>query len=120
MTEWLKNNWFDIIKLIITILGVGGICSKVFIKKYEKRENEKEIKKQAERDSFNGLIEGMQCLLRSNILSIYYNAMDKRFLYQWERENLDKSYKAYHKIHGNTFVDDIMEQLGKIEVRPNK
>jgi len=118
--EWIKDNWFDIIKLLVTIFGIGGICGKIIFKKYEKFEAEKEKRKEADKSNIEGLIEGMQCLLRSNILNIYYKAMDKDFLYQWERENLDKSYKAYYKIHGNTFVEDIMEQLKTVEVRPNK
>ena len=119
MSEWLKNNWFDIVKLAITIFGVGGICSKVFINKYEKRENEKEVRKEEEKAKTEGIVEGMQSLLRSEILRTYYNAMAKNYLYQWERENLDKNFKAYIKVHGNAFIEDAMEQLGTLEVKPN-
>ena len=55
--------------------------------------------------------EGQLCLLRSQILTIYYRheGEDEPALRQYERENLDALYAAYQAEHGNTFVKDIYE-----------
>ena len=55
--------------------------------------------------------EGQLCLLRSEILGIYYKheSEDEPVLRQYERENLDALYAAYQAEHGNTFVKDIYE-----------
>lgn len=55
--------------------------------------------------------EGQTCLLRTEILGIYYKheGEDEPTLRQYERENLDALYAAYKAQHGNTFVKDIYE-----------
>jgi len=56
---------------------------------------------------------GVMCLLRASICSIYYEHCDEEepTLREYERKNLDELYAGYHTLHGNTFVDDIYDKM---------
>ena len=51
--------------------------------------------------------EGERCLLRSEMLRIYYIYIDKREIRQYEFENFIKLYDAYKSLGGNSFIDEI-------------
>lgn len=57
--------------------------------------------------SFERTREGERCLLRSEMLRIYYSNVDAQKIRQYERENFIKCYDAYKALRGNSFVDDI-------------
>lgn len=58
-------------------------------------------------------MDGVLCLLRSNIRKIYYAHCDEPdpTLREYERKDLDELYDGYHTLHGNTFVDDLYEKM---------
>lgn len=55
--------------------------------------------------------EGMQCLLRSEIVRTYYRHLDEKQMRQYEFENLSKCYKAYKQNGGNSFITHIYEEM---------
>ena len=55
--------------------------------------------------------EGQRCLLRTQIVRIYYHNIHDRTLKQYEYENLVACYKAYKKLGGNSFIDHIYEEM---------
>ena len=55
--------------------------------------------------------EGMQCLLRSEIVRTYYRHLDDKKMREYEFENMSKCYKAYTKNGGNSFVNHIYEEM---------
>jgi len=55
--------------------------------------------------------EGVKCLLRSEIVSIYYRHLDDKKLHQYEYENLCFCYRAYKMLGGNSFVDHIYNEM---------
>ena len=59
----------------------------------------------------NAAREGMQCLLRSEIVRTYYRHLDEKKMRQYEFENLNKCYLAYTKNGGNSFVTHIYEEM---------
>jgi len=59
--------------------------------------------------------EGERCLLRSEMLRIYYAGLDKREIKQYEFENFIKLYDAYKALGGNSFIDEV-----NLEVRDFK
>lgn len=61
--------------------------------------------------SICALINGMRCVLRSEILRIYYNRVDSRCLRQYEMENVVFLYKAYKALGGNSFIDKIYKEI---------
>jgi hypothetical protein len=51
--------------------------------------------------------EGERCLLRSEMLRIYYTYLEKQEIRQFEFENFIKLYDAYKALGGNSFIDEI-------------
>lgn len=60
--------------------------------------------------------EGQKCLLRASMLSTYYRNRDSGQIRQYEKENFIYEYKAYKAEGGNTFIDDIYEEVRHWEV----
>lgn len=57
------------------------------------------------------IINGIRCLLRSEILRIYYKHQDDKRIRQFEYENLEHLHKAYKALKGNSFVDKIWKEV---------
>ena len=63
--------------------------------------------------------EGQKCLLRAEMLRIYYEAKDNgNKVRQYKYENFVRLYAAYKAEGGNTFIDDINDKMKKMEVIP--
>ena len=57
------------------------------------------------------LINGMKCLLRSDMLVIYYHHRETETIRQYELENFVLLYKAYKALKGNSFIDKIYKDV---------
>lgn len=55
--------------------------------------------------------EGERCLLRSEMLRIYYQYLDTKKIRQYEFENFIKLYQAYKALGGNSFIDEIYQEV---------
>lgn len=64
----------------------------------------------------NDVREGQRCLLRSDILNVYYKYREEKQIRQYEYENVVLLYKAYKALGGNTFVDHIYNEINEWEV----
>ena len=62
------------------------------------------------------LINGMKCLLRSEMLRTYYHNKDREKIRQYELENFVYLYKAYKALKGNSFIDKINDEVMSWEV----
>ena len=60
--------------------------------------------------------EGLKCLLRSEILHIYYKNREQKTIRQYEYENFTFCYKAYKMLKGNSFADHINNEIKEWEV----
>lgn len=60
--------------------------------------------------------EGQKCLLRSEMLAIYYKGKENNVLRQYEFENFCLLYAAYKAEHGNSFIDKIKNEVFAMEV----
>ena len=61
--------------------------------------------------------EGQKCLLRSDMLGIYYKGKEKGgTLRQYDFENFCLLYAAYKAEGGNSFIDTIKEEVQEMEV----
>ena len=54
---------------------------------------------------------GGRCLLRSEMLSIFYNGVEKGEIRQYEYENFIYMYEAYKELGGNSFMDDVYKTV---------
>lgn len=88
--------------LILNVAAVGALLIKPF------------------REKLFGIMEvreGQKCLLRSNMLSIYYHAKENNgVIRQYEFENFALLYAAYKAEKGNSFVDKIKSEVFDMEV----
>jgi len=60
--------------------------------------------------------EGQRCLLRADMLRVYYKNKDDKKIRQHEKENFIYEYKAYKALVGNSFIDDIYDEVRRWEV----
>jgi hypothetical protein len=56
---------------------------------------------------FLACINGIKCLLRSEMLQIYYTCEEKGEIRQYQLENFHRMYRAYKLLLGNSFIDEI-------------
>lgn len=56
--------------------------------------------------------EAVLCLIRSEIVRIFYLRKDDRNISQYEYENVLMLFDAYKKLGGNSFVKQIIEDMG--------
>lgn len=65
----------------------------------------------------NDIFEGQKCLLRSQMLSIYYKGKESDDkVRQYDFENFVLLYAAYKAEHGNSFIDKIKDEVYNMEV----
>lgn len=60
--------------------------------------------------------EGQRCLLRAEIVRIYYRHNEDRQLKEYEFKNMDHCYDAYKALKGNSFVDKIHSEMKDWEI----
>lgn len=60
--------------------------------------------------------EGLKCLLRAEMLRVYYKNRTEDKIRQYEYENFVFCYKAYKKLKGNSFIDEIKEKIKTWEI----
>lgn len=57
------------------------------------------------------LREGQRCLLRAEIVRIYYRHLEDRQLKEYEYNNMEKCYEAYKALKGNSFIDRLHREM---------
>ena len=62
------------------------------------------------------IIQGIKCLLRTEMLRTYYHNKDSEKIRQFELENFIALYKAYKALRGNSFIDKIYKEVMSWEV----
>lgn len=66
--------------------------------------------------SISKVMNGTKCLLRSEMLRIYYRHQDTGEIRQYEYENFVYLYEAYKKLKGNSFIDKVYGEVKKFRV----
>lgn len=57
-----------------------------------------------------------KCTLRNDILDIYDRCKDQKKITHYQLQSLMYSYDRYKKLHGNSFVDEIVERVENFEL----
>lgn len=60
--------------------------------------------------------DGMKCMLRSDMLRMYYKHREEKQIRQYEYENFELEYQAYKSMKGNSFIDRIHQEVHEWEV----
>lgn len=66
--------------------------------------------------SIRRITNGEKCMLRSEMLHIYYHNREKGIIRQYEYENFVMLYEAYKSLKGNSFIDKIYKEVQEFEV----
>lgn len=77
----------------------------------------RKVRKKEEQEAANER-ESVKCLLRNDIVCIYFAKRANCQLHQYEFENLSLLYAAYKRMGGNSFVDRIWEEIQEWEILP--
>ena len=59
----------------------------------------------------DALREGQRCLLRAEIVRIYYRHLADKQLREFEFKNMQQCYEAYKVLKGNSFIDKIHAEM---------
>lgn len=86
----------DHIKEIASVIGALGVIIGVFLKAKTWTKN---------------LTEATRCMLRSQILEIYFEHKGEKTITQLGFENAEYLYKAYKALGGNSFVDKVFTDI---------
>ena len=62
------------------------------------------------------LLNGLKCLMRSQMLQTYYHNKDKKQIRQYEMQNFLALYKAYKAMKGNSFIEEIYQDVTSWEI----
>ena len=62
------------------------------------------------------ILKGQRCLLRSDMLNIYYDNRKEQTIRQYEYENFVFLYEAYKALEGNSFIDKIYDEVKKWKI----
>lgn len=62
------------------------------------------------------LREGQRCLLRAEIVRIYYRHHDDQKLREYEYKNMQQCYNAYKALKGNSFIDKLHEEMKEWDI----
>lgn len=60
--------------------------------------------------------DGQRCLLRSDMLRIYYHSHETGKIRQYEYENFVALYDAYKALGGNSFIEKIYSEIKDLDV----
>ena len=60
---------------------------------------------------FESIREGQKCMLRADMLRVYYKHLDEQQIHQHEYENFMYEYKAYKALKGNSFIEHVKAEV---------
>ena len=94
-------------QIVLTVIGIivtgimGYLVGKIKIYKLKETNQEKALK----------------CLLRSAITSKYYVYTELGKIPTYEKENLTYMFEQYKAMDGNSYINNIMEELNALPVK---
>ena len=98
LLTYMQMHWLEwLFTIITTLIGVGyrGISKRL---KEEQRKNA-------------AIAEGVQSLLRENIVGNYNKYKDRKHCPIYAKESIKKVYSAYHNLGGNDVATELYHKL---------
>lgn len=94
--------WYDFVSLILSLLGFPAMCVIGYTSLY-KRMRDADTKRAATQ-------EGIQALLRAQMISEYNKAIDKGYAAIYAKQNFENVWNKYHALGANGVMDDIHDR----------
>lgn len=60
--------------------------------------------------------EGQRCLLRAELVRLYYRRREEKTLQEYEYKLLEQCYDAYKAMKGNSFIDHLYAEMQEWEI----
>lgn len=79
-----------------------------------KEETERFEKEQQRQDEHDAIVNGLQALLRNELIDAYHHYEEKGELPIYAMENIQKMYDAYHNLGGNGTITKLYNKLQKL------
>lgn len=91
------------------LFGIVGTYLLCRVKKLKDKQNAAEVRQTA-------LEDGVQALLRAEIIRSYDKYHDQGYITLHGKEAMEKAYTAYHDLGGNGTITGLMETIKNMEV----
>lgn len=62
------------------------------------------------------VVRGLLCILRNNMLHTYYKCNETNTIRQYEKESFLLAYAAYRALGGNSFIEELHDEVKTWEV----
>lgn len=98
---YIANNWISWI--FAAMWGIMGIAYHNIAKKLKEEQAEN-----------RATAEGIEALLRNEIIRLHNNYMDKGYCPIYGKENIKRMYEPYHKLGGNDVATRLVEEILKL------
>lgn len=92
--------------LVALLSGIGVLLK--YVEKFMKGAIEEQLKPNTEAN---------KCLLRSNITSKYYVYTELGEIPMFEKQNCNYMHEQYKSMGGNSYIDEVMEELNKLPIK---
>ena len=63
------------------------------------------------RKEYRKITDAQKCQLRADMLRTYYHNKDRKKIRQYEKQNFIYCYEAYKALKGNSFIDDVHDDV---------
>lgn len=98
MIAWIQSHfWEKVFALVVTILAW---CLRNLSKRLK-----------AEQDKNEAISEGIQALLRENIVNNYNKYSDRGYMPIYAKESLKRAYTAYKALGGNDVASELYKKM---------
>lgn len=102
--------WYEILSLVSSLIGMPTIiltiCKYVFKRLKEAEAKNEEIRRK-HNEEYEALKEGVQAMLRAQMINEYNKALDKGYAAVHTKEAFENVYNKYHTLGVNGVMDGI-------------
>lgn len=104
---YLQNHWLELVFSSVSLLCTGLYGSVVRHLREERKKND-------------AIAEGVQSLLRENIVHNYNKYQDREYCPIYAKESIKRVYEAYHNLGGNDVATKLYNTLLAMPEEPEK
>lgn len=101
MVDFIVKYWLEV--LFGGLLALAGFGFRIMYTQFTKIKSE-----------FSCVKNGMQAILRNQIIGQYNKYMDKGFIPIYGMGNVEAMYKEYHALGGNGTITKLMDKLNEL------
>ena len=136
----MDTTWLTVTSFICSTLAIPTVIGLIWKDIHDKKKENSEEKKRKRKEEFQNNIreviqeelkplndkietmdqkidlvaDGTTSDLRNNIKDCFYRCHEKGYRNDYDFKNIHALYNSYHNLHGNSFIDDIMNRFDSL------